>query len=350
MKQLVFDPGYFFKYIIQPAFPDLAPDFSGVFRGMLREFMVMDNVSMGIGSPIIDAWRRGNILQRKGSTCKTNWLTLATTTNRKIYVQEVYAAVEDCQTTFYQGAWQDFMDQSKVFRDFVTKWFREAIALDIMSNAYFGDVTREDDPNGVWNWNKYDGIVTKIANYHGNDNGGKLGPVVTDALPSGVMTPQEAADALEMMFAQRTSLMKAMAMDLSFTIDYDWATAYQQYLINTSQGSNNAPDYIQNGIPVMSYKGIPIYVNRAWGPILQALNLVGGVETQAHMGTLTLDNNFVWGTNKKYGGGPNMDQAYRVWYSNDFDVWRNKADFVAGTEIVSPQNLVFSITNLPTLS
>lgn len=75
--------------------------------------------------------------------------------------------------------------------------------------------------------------------------------------------------------------------------------------------------------------------------MLKALN--GG--TQAHAVILTLRGNFLFATDKAYGGGPERDEAVVVWYSYDDGVWRKQIHVKAGTQIIAPQFTVFGMTS-----
>jgi len=139
-------------------------------------------------------------------------------------------------------------------------------------------------------------------------------------------------------------------LDLGFYIDYRWAHAYSRYLTGAGVQTVKAIDYIQNGVPVMDFEGIPIFVNRLWNPVLRKLNKVSGTLTEAHMGILTIRKNLCFGTDKNYGGGPLLNQAFEVYYDWHDRQWKVVMDLVAGTEIIAPQHVVFNITNMSAYS
>ncbi len=87
------------------------------------------------------------------------------------------------------------------------------------------------------------------------------------------------------------------------------------------------------------YKGIEVRV-KPWDGILAGLN--GGVA--AHAIVLTVKGNFLFATDNTYGGGPYLNEAVRVWYSNDDNVWKRQIHMKAGTELVNPQMMVLGIT------
>lgn len=338
--KLTLDPAAFYDLIVQPSFADIEPGANN-YPDTLNEWVVMDNVSLVRGQTMIDVFKKQNFLKRKERSCKTVWSTVGTTSNRKLVVDELYGAVEDCQEEFYEGCAKDFRDNPALFRQIAFNIFKGGIRMDALSNCYFGDVARADDPNEVWSWNKFDGIVVKIGEYIDDDT--IPDAQVMDALPSGAITPAQAALALQEAYDKRSALMKTiLETDLAFYVDQAFAEAYEAYLISTGVNTSVGVELLMNGVPSLKFKRIPIYVERTWNPILSALN--GGDE--GHMCILTIRGNFVFGTNTKYGGGKDLNQALRIWWSDDDEVWRTKMHMVAGTQLRSPQHVVFGTTDL----
>ena len=356
IESLVLQPETFFKKILQPGLADLVPDYNGVFTGMFEDFTVFPDVSLARGQRMIDVFTNTNVLQRKDRSCKTNWTQIGTSDNRLLTVAELYGATEMCFEQFYDGDFKDFRDDAPKFLKFIVNRFKKLIWKDIATNAYFGDVNRLDDNVadniiGGISWNKFDGIVKKIANYY--NGGAGILPAAQmfpgGALPSGAMTPTQAYNALAAMFDAQNDLMLGLEdLDMAFYIDYKWAHQYSRYLTSVGSGTVKAIDYIQNGVPVMNFEGIPIFVNRLWNPALRKMNKVAGTPTEAHMGILTIRKNLCFGTSKSYGGGPLLDTAFEVYWDNHDRQWKIRMDMVAGTEIIAPQHIVFNMTNIAT--
>lgn len=341
MSPMILTPGMFYELIMQPAFADIAPDFNGTYNGLLSEFTVMPKVHLSLGQNLIDITRNQNILQRKDRSCNTNWKTIADSGARKIFVQELYGATKNCQEEFYAGCMKDFRTQAPRFQQMIVDIFRKAIGTDVMTNSYFGDVARADDAAGKLSWNKFDGIFTKIANYA--TDGTIPASQILAPLPSGEMTPTQAYDnLLAMELAQTDEMNEQEDLDKAYYIDYKWAYQYARYLEMTGVNTVKGVDYIQNGIPVLNFHGIPVFVERGWNRVLKALN-AGNI---AHAGVLTLRKNFVFGTNDEYGGGAMLNQALRVWWSDDMEEWRQKAYLTGGTELIAPKQVIFGITNI----
>lgn len=334
------NPQAFFDLVVQPSFADIKPGDS-MYPDTLHLFEIVDNVSLANGMSMIDVFQKQNFLKRKDRSCKTVWSTVGTTGSKRLTLTELYSATEFCQEEFYAGDIADLRHNPEIFRNITLDILTRGTRNDMLTNCYFGDVTRADDANKVWNWNSFDGVVRKITEYIA-DSTIPAGQVMT-ALPSGAITPTQAYNALKDAYDRRSDLMKTLpGFDLAFTVDLAFAEAYEEYLISTGIPSTSGPMLIQNGVPVMKFRGIPIYVETLWNPVLAALN--GG--TAAHMCILTINGNFVFGTDKKYGGGANLDQAVRVWYSDDDDVWKKKMHMTAGTQLRSPQHVVYGITNI----
>lgn len=335
-----------YDVIIQPQFAQIADDYTGVYKGTLSEFTLADNVSLVKGSPIIDLFGSQNILQRKDASCKTNWKQIAKGSTRRITTEELYGAVENCQQAFYQGCLKDFREQNDVFKDYIMKFFTRAIGMDIISNSYFGDVARTGTDGDKYSINVFDGIFTKYAQYISGTNNA-YAPQVLTALPSGVITPAQAWGIFQAAFDAQTDEMEfQLDTDLAFYVDKDLAKALMRYYIGigwNTTASGDSVSFMMNGIPSLQFQGIPVFVEPTWKPILRQLN---GGTNNAHALILTIRQNFMYGTHKGYGGGPELDQPSQVWYSMDEDVWKQKMYLTGGTELITPQNTVIGLTNI----
>lgn len=346
VQPIMMNPALFYQLILQPTFADVAPAFNGSYEGLLQEFSIMPNVSLGLGQGLIDLTSNVGILQRKDRSCNTNWKTVGTTANRRIYVSELYGAVKNCEEEFYDGCWKDYREGNAQFKEFIVSFFNKAISTDIMTNAWFGDVARPDDAGDIgWSWNKFDGIVAQIAKYitSGDIAAAQYFTVTTTGV-GGAMTPTDAYNNLKKLFESRSQLMKAMPdLNLAIHLDYEWAYQYGEYLKSTGVNTIFAIDYIQNGVPVLRYNGVPIFVENIWNPVLYALN----ASATAHMGIMTIRRNFVFGTNKEYGGGPDLasKQALRVWFDEHDEVWKYKMHLVGGTQLIAPKQIVVGVTD-----
>ncbi|TWP28426.1 hypothetical protein ETU09_05745 [Apibacter muscae] len=340
MKPLIIESHAMYDLIVHPNFENIAGNYSGSYSGTLNEFTVYNDVSLSNGTPIIDIFSKNNNLQRKDASCKTNWKQIAKGSTRKIKIDELYGATEDCQEEFYQGCLADFSKYSPKFQEMILNFFKESLGTDLASNSYFGDISRPDDEEEEWSWNKFDGIFAKYAKYI--EKGGDLKPTVLDAVPEGdISGPQAYAIFKEAYENQSYILQGKPGFSKAFYVDWDLANGLKNYYQQI--GANGGIiGYLMNGIPTLMFEDIPVFVEPIWKPVLTRLNK----GKKAHALILTLRGNFLFGTNKNYGGGKDKKQALRVWWSEDDEVWRYKMHLTAGTDIATPQHSVLALTEI----
>lgn len=336
-QKLVIDSHGLYQFIVQPMLADILPSYNGPYNGILSEFTVMDEVPFK-GTPIVDIWGRGNIMKRRDNTCNVVWSKIATTTSRKVTVTEVYAATKTCQNEFYSGCLKDFRSKNPYFKKMILEYFQKIFYMDLAVNSYFGDTTRAEDSTDTYAWNEFDGIFTHIANYITN---GTIPVGQTISLSPGAISASTAYNTLVSMFAKQDRILVNQPVNnKAFYVSYQFASAYEDYLISTGATGGGLVGLIVNGMPALKYKGIPIYVEPIWDDVLLTLN---GGSTQKHAAVLTLRNNFIFATNKNYGGGPDENEGLVVWYSYDDDEWKNKMYGAYGTEIIAPKQIVVAI-------
>ena len=245
--------------------------------------------------PVMDLFGHQNILKRRDATCKLIYSPVARLGVRYITTEKLYAATEDCQDEFYQGAFTDYEQQNfDIFFENVMPILEKGVGTDIYSNKWFGDVTRFTDATGVWSWNKFDGIFTWYAKYIAD---GTVPAAQTFTIPSGVLTPTQANTALQSAFDKQDGIMRYYDKNLkAFYVDQNLAYAYHDYLIQS--GVTTIMDRM-SGKPILYFKGI-LVKDKPWDGILAALN----AGTEAHAIILTLQGNFLYGADSTYGGGP----------------------------------------------
>lgn len=328
-------PRSFHELVIMPQFADVLNEKGEISQPSNDDgdWAVMDDVS--VSRPIIDLFGNQNILKRRDATCKLVYSPVGKMSAREIRTEKIYAATEDCQEEFYQGAFEDWSSGNyQIFGEQIMPLLAKGIQTDLYTNKYFGDVSRASDATGKWSWNKFDGIFTKINEYIAS---GIIPAAQTFSVPSGALTPQQARDSLASAYARQDGILKvAERADKCFYVDQNLADAYWDWLVYA--GHNEIGDR-QAGRPAMYFKGIEIK-EKKWDGVLQALN--NGTET--HVVLLTLRANFLYATDKSYGGGGKRDQAVRVWFSEDDQVWRRQVHMKAGTQIIAPQHIVIGMT------
>lgn len=323
------------ELIIMPQFGDVLDPLTNANIPSDEEgdWQILDNVEHQ--RPVMDLFGGQNVLKRRDATCKLIYSPASRLGVRYLTTEKLYAAVEDCQEEYYQGSFEDYQNQ-----DFETMFgqimpiLEKGVATDIYSNKWFGDVSRMSDVNGIWSWNKFDGIFTWYAKYIAD---GTLPSAQTFSINGGDLTPTQCNAALASAFAKQDGIMKYYDKSLKvFYVDNDLAEGYFEYLIASGQ---TVLSERMSGKPILYYKGILVKPKK-WDGILAALN--GG--TAAHAVILTIQGNFLYGADSKYGGGPKRDEAVRIFYSFDDDVWRRQMHLKAGTQIAAPQHSVFGIT------
>jgi len=336
LKPFQVDPLAFHELIVQPMFGDVLNDETGtVLIPSMEEgdWNLIDSPKHRV--PIIDLFGKTNLIKRKDSTCKLIYSQVGKLKNRFLEDEDLYVATEDCQDEFYQGCFKDYSNENfNLFGEQVMPMIDKAIATDIYTNKYFGDITRPSDPNGLISWNRFNGLWPKYLGYV--SQGILAAPI---AIPSGAISPLQANALLESMYATQDSLMEAYDdAEKCFYVNKSIYDAYGDYLLTIQAGALKL-DELQAGRSRLFKKGIEIKWKK-WNHVLKALN----AGTQAHAAILTLRGNFLYKTDSTYGGGPMRNEAVRIWYSQDDNVWKRNIHFRGGTDLAAPQHSVLAIT------
>lgn len=332
-------PTGYFDFLIKPTFADIYGEGPG--SGTLGTWSLMDGVSSK--RKITELKGRQNILKRRDASCNIEFTNVAKASIRSIETDEIYAGTKVCDNEFYQGCLKDFRNKDPKFRSFIMKFFLDAIQTDVRSNAYFGDITRLNDPDADWSWNVFDGIFKHYAKYI---NDGTIKANQTTAFDSGAITPAEAKEYLDWAHKNQDDYLDFRPDEAKlFYVSKGIFVGYEDYLIATGQAYNIS--LLQNGIKVLKYKNIDVLLETTWSPILKALN--GGVEANACI--LTLKGNFTFATDTNYG--EDTDEGVKpllVWYSKDELTWKYANFLKAGTGIAYPEHSVIGMTNIAALN
>ena len=335
-EKFYIEPLAFHMAIVVPAFQDLVPA-GGIYSNTLSEWTLMDSVATK--SPIINIKRLKNIMQRRDKSCDINYKRVMGATVRQITVDEVYGATSVCWNEFYQEALRDFRAKDPVFQDKVMPFFEQAFITDLLSNAYFGDTTRLVTSTAEWSTNIFDGIFKWIKKYYAE---GAIPSAQGSSLAQQDLrsNPSAAYAIIAGLYKNMPLLMQNMvSTDLGYYCTKSVADGYHDYLLALGNGDANTYSLYANGVKIMSYKGIPIFFEPVWEPILAEIN--GGPNYNACI--LTVRGNFVLGTDKTYGEGPNLDQAFRMWYSDEHMKWYYQQFARLGTQIALPEFVVFAV-------
>lgn len=332
------NPKAFHELVIEPMFGDYLPT-NGPTQPSLEDgdWALMDNVKWRV--PIIAIKGNQNVLKRRDHTCKFIYTPVGRTSQRYVYAEELYAAAEDCTKEFYQGCMIDYTRENfNIFFQRIMPILETAVATDIYTNKYFGDIERPADPTGTYSWDKFDGVFTHLARYMAT---GVLPEAQTFAIepadPDSI-TSTEAHDYLQAAWAAQPFMLKVQpnaekaiyVSDAVYQAYWDWLVLAGVSLIAERQA----------GASTLTFRGIEVRPKPLWDPILTMLN--GG--TPAHIILLTLKGNFLYLTDSSYGGGAFDNEAVRVWYSDDDGVWRRQIHLKAGTEWINPELVVYGST------
>lgn len=335
MERLIIQSQGFYDLMVKPHFADLNP--VGDTPGVPGAFTVMDDVTSK--RRIIDIIGGGNILERKDASCDIKYKPVAGLRPRTIEVDKLYGATQTCDEEFYTGCLEDFQNQSEKFLNFVIEWFGKLVKKDINSNAYFGNVERGNDPNGIWSWNKFDGIFKWYARYIAD---GTIAAAQTTSIASGALTDAACFAVIKWLYDNQTDLMGMLPDEMkAFYVSKKIASGYRSYMQSIG-GAYEIALYTQSSQKLLAYEGIPIVVESTWNPIMAALN--GG--TQANAAILTLRGNFTFATDKTYGVQDENGKyvGFATWFDFPKQSWLFLTGMKAGTQIAYPELSVIALT------
>lgn len=326
----------FHMAIIQPAFQDNIPGGTNPFGGTINDFTLMDNVATK--TPIINIKKVKNILQRRDASCDLVYKKIMSTTVRSITADELYAATQECKNAFYQDALKDWRNNDPLFGQKVLPFFQEAVKADITSNAWFGDISRAD-VTAEWSTTKYDGVFKWLGTYF---DAGIIPESQSIEMPDTDMraNPASAFAIIKGLYDKQNDIMRTFQPgELAIYCTKAISDGYEDYLLSLGNGDANTFGMYANGVKIYSYKGVPIIPEPIWDPILKELY---GADSNAAI--MTIRGNFVFGTDKNYGEGPELKDALRVWYSDEKLSWMYQMFLKCGTQIALPEHIVFSVS------
>jgi hypothetical protein len=329
------DPKSFHELIVQPQFGDILDENGDVTQPSTEEgdWMIID--SQRHSMPIIDMFGGQNLIKRRDATCKLIYSPVARLGARYITDEKLYAAVEDCQEEFYQGCFEDYTQENfDIFGSRVMPILEKGVAADLYTNKYFGDLVRPSDPNGTWSWNKFTGIFANYVDYIADGT-----TAAAIAIPANPTALQVYTLLNQMVAAQDEILDSFDDNDKAIYVNKKLYDLLGDYYIMGGVGFINLAE-LQAGRAQLHVRGIEVKPKK-WNGVLKAIN--GGV--QGHAAILTLRGNFLYKTDSTYGGGPKRNEAVRIWWSDDDNVWKRQLHFRGGTNIAAPQHSVLAWTN-----
>lgn len=337
-SEFIITSSEFAKLIIEPAFQDLTPN--APYEGVLFDFTLMDLQGKS-SAQIMNIRRTGNILQRRDASCDLNYKKMMRTSLRKITADELYAAVKHCGHEFYTGALKDFRANDPVFGKNILPFFRAAVRQDIVTNSFFGSLDRTPNPNSEFSTTLFDGALVWIKKYLANGVMPSNQAFSLDANTDYRVSPSAAYAAFENCINKQNVLMRNMALtDKAFYCSQNMLDGLHAYHQALGQSTPELVGMTAQGVKIYSHKGIAIFVEPTWEPILAELS----GNTKAAWILLTVRGNFTYAYDSKYGEGENMNQALMIWYEKKELSWYYQMFLKAGEQIALPEHIVMGIT------
>lgn len=331
-----------YDVLVRPAFLPGTPTDADPrsFRGTLNEFTLMNDVRNG--KAIVSIKALSNIMQRRDASCEIVYKKIMGTSSRRITTDEVYGATKLCQNELYQGCLKDWRRGDPVFRERILPFFKNIMYNDTLTNAYWGDISRAENPLAKYNTTSYNGIWYWIKTF---TQAGIIPADQTIQIEDTTdfeATPKQAFDLIASLYKKMNlEMANSQKSELAFYVSQSIADAYEDYMVSTGQNTDAYVSYLANGLPsqYLAYKKIEIKVEPTWGPVMYEL-----AGKKVHAAILTYRGNFIFGIDETYGEGPNLDEALRVWYSDDDMVWKYQFFLKLGTQIALPEHIVYAIS------
>lgn len=342
-EKWVIEPLAQFTAILQPNFEDLLPTGSDPFGGFLNDFVVMDDIPYH--KPVIDIFPKFKILARRDASCDLVYKQIGKFAMRDIETHELFGGTKMCKQEFYSqegGALRNFRDKDmQTFGKYITPFFQGAIRIDMATNVWFGDINRTDLSTYQFSTTAFPGVFKWIATYIASGDipaGQTFTPAATDYRDPAHY--QDAYNAILAAWQKQSVLMRNWppASKIMY-VDLPVLEGYREYMKQLGTESKQIQVWFQNGvIELDQFNGIPIVAVPIWEPVLQDLNGNTGFH---HTVLLTVRKNLIFGTDKNYGEGPDLDMALVIWYRQIDLSWYYQQFLKAGTQIALPSFIVY---------
>jgi hypothetical protein len=321
-QRLNVDPLAATQVLVMPHFGDVIDENGDIIIPSAEQgdWQVWDNVPYSV--PIIDILGNKNLLKRRDATCKIIYSSLGTLSNRVITTEKVYIAAENCQQELYQGAFRHWESRSDVFREKALELISNAVGVDLYTNKWFGWTARP--ANADYSLNKFNGIWHWLA--AGVADGTIVAAQSVDLGDAATFTDAEAYQAAIAMIDAQGDIMANLDDDMkTLHLDKNWVRKISRYLISIGTTAPVDKAGLMQNIVIENVK----VKSKKWNPMITSI-----MGAAANLGVLTIDGNFLYATDSRYGKGPNNNgPALTVWYSEDDDVTRWQYHHKGGTGI-----------------
>lgn len=276
-------------------------------------------------------WRRAGDILQKYTSSGWNGGAPATKYQKSMNLSKVKAEIGYSASDYFSMVYELITNRADVNMDDLsgteletaeTQLFKESIAESIRATMWLGDTTR-----AVGGFNTFDGFVKHIKD--------DIAAGESDIKSVNITTPVTSANAetlLKNMWDAAPQVLKDFKSqgELAFFVTSDIYAAYEEALNEVVLESAYLAK--QNGREVLSYRGIPV-IDTQLGGYLATLT-----DMPSSFGVLTDKRNLALAVNTSDFPGTEV----RMWYNPDEMQNRQRATFMAGTDYLMPELVVFA--------
>lgn len=249
-----------------------------------------------------------------------------------VYAMKTGTDVADLTDTDYMAIVVEFLTQS--LRDF---YYRV---------AWFGDTTAENVSDGgqITNglsldyFSLIDGFWKQLT--AGVTADSALGVTIAANAQTSKkaqfdnFTPEDAYNTLSAMYFNAPLEMRASG-NMRFLVTQSVADKYQQYLMG--QGIESQYKNLVDGVPSLSFAGIPIVPLMIWDKMIQSYQNLGSTFYKPHRAVLIEKLNLAIGT-----GSTSSLADMNIWYSNDTDLNNIKMRDTIDAKLLNPARFMLA--------
>ncbi len=229
-----------------------------------------------------------------------------------------------------RGYQKDDIDGT-VLKEIVADTFRSAVIRDLNRQLFFGDVTL-GDPGGdataqalAENYRLYDGIFKVLE---GLPSGQKL------TIDAGALGIDAALSTFEAMYDAAPPELLELEEDAVIMVSRSMAQNYRESLQNIGWGTETANTALINGVPTLTWNGIPVIERREWDTHIA----IDSLATDPHRAIFTVKNNIVIGTDYNEGEA-------EEWYNQDEEENRMRVKYVVGVQYLNDELTVTALAD-----
>lgn len=276
-------------------------------------------------------WRRAGDILQKYTSAGWNGGAPATKYQKSMNLSKVKAEIGYSASDYFSMVYELITNRADVNMDDLsgteleaaeTQLFKESIAESIRATMWLGDTTRS-----AGGFNTFDGFVKHIED--------DIAAGESDIKSVNITTPVTSANVetlLKNMWDAAPQVLKDFKSqgELAFFVTSDIYAAYEEALNEVVLESAYLAK--QNGREVLSYRGIPVIDTQLGGYLTNLTDM------PSSFGVLTDKRNLALAVNTSDFPGTEV----RMWYNPDEMQNRQRATFMAGTDYLMPELVVFA--------